>query len=64
MGVHFVHAGATVSLQNSMVNVSESNGAVDVCVVLDDVMDGLRRSIILNFTSVEGEAGSSLMNKY
>ena len=48
--------GATVGLQNTTITMAETSFA-QVCITLQDVKDGLMRSVIVNVTAIPGTAG-------
>lgn len=53
--------GATVSLMSTEVSILEGDGGamptVPVCVILEDVMDGLERDVALKLSTTTGTAG-------
>ena len=55
-------SGATISLETTSVSVGEGDEgmttAVEICVKLSDVMEGLERDVVVNLNTVEGTAGT------
>jgi len=54
--------GAVLILQNAAIMMEETYFA-HVCVTLQDVEDGLMRSVVLNVTAIPGTAGNAWLQK-
>jgi len=54
--------GAAIILQNASITTEEMSFA-QVCITLQDVEDGLMRSVVLNVTAIPGTAGNAWLQK-
>ena len=54
--------GAVLTVQNAAIMMEETYFA-HVCVTLQDVEDGLMRSVVLNVTAILGTAGNAWLQK-